>query len=49
MLNEMPEHPAIHLKPNLDAETILLRDVVDDKRVLVDYKEDAFTEKARES
>ena len=49
MLNEMPEHPAIHLKPNLDAETILLRDVVDDKRVLVDYEEDAFTEKAREN
>ena len=25
MLNEIPEHPAIHLKPNLDSETILLQ------------------------
>ena len=47
MLNEIPEHPAIHLKHNLDVETILLRDLVDDKRVLVDYEEDAFTDKAR--
>jgi len=49
MLNEIPEHPAIHLKPNLDAETILLRNEVDGRKVLVDYEEDAFTEKARNS
>jgi len=47
ILNEIPEHPAIHLKPNLDAETILLRNEVDGRKVLVDYEEDAFTEKAR--
>ena len=47
MLNEIPEHPAIHLKTNLDIETILLRDIVNNQRVLVDYEEDAFTEKAR--
>tara|TARA_A100001035_G_scaffold55571_1_gene41026 strand:+ start:721 stop:2100 length:1380 start_codon:yes stop_codon:yes gene_type:complete len=47
MLNEIPEHPAIHLKPNLDAETILLRNEIDGRKVLVDYEEDAFTEKAR--
>ena len=47
MLNEIPEHPAIHLKSNLDTETILLRNIVDNKRVLVDYEEDAFTDKAR--
>ncbi len=47
MLNEIPEHPAIHLKPNLDTETILLRNEIDGRKVLVDYEEDAFTEKAR--
>ena len=47
MLNEIPEHPAIHLKPNLDAETILLRQKIDNKNVLVPYDEDAFTDKAR--
>ena len=47
MLNEIPEHPAIHLKPNLNSETILLRNIVDGKRVLFDYEDDAFTDKAR--
>ena len=47
ILNEMPEHPAIHIKPNLDAETILLRNEIDGRKVLVDYEEDAFTDKAR--
>ena len=46
MLSEIQEHPAIHLKPNLDAETILLRQKIDNKNVLVPYDEDAFTEKA---
>ena len=47
ILNEIPEHPAIHIKPNLDAETILLRNEIDKRKVLVDYEEDAFTDKAR--
>ena len=47
MLNAIPEHPAIHLKPNLYAETILLRNEIDGRKVLVDYEEDAFTDKAR--
>ncbi|MDC1087321.1 hypothetical protein OAT44_07900 [Alphaproteobacteria bacterium] len=47
MLNAIPEYPAIHLKPNLDAETILLRQKIDNKNVLVPYDEDAFTDKAR--
>ena len=47
MLNEMSGHQAIHLKPNLDAETILLRDEIDGRKVLVDFEENAFTEKAR--
>ena len=47
MLNEISEHPAIHLKPNLDAETILLREKIDNKNVLAPYDEDAFTDKAR--
>ena len=49
MLNAIPEHPAIHLKPNLDAETILLRNEIDGRKVLVDYEEDAFTERARKN
>ena len=44
MLNEIPEHSAIHLKPNLDVETIFLRNEKDGRKVLVDYEEDAFTE-----
>ena len=47
ILNEISEHPAVHLKPNLDGETILLRNEIDGRKVLVDYEEDAFTEKAR--
>ena len=47
ILNEIPEHPAIHIKPNLDAETILLRNEIEGRKVLVDYEEDAFTDKAR--
>ena len=45
MLNEISEHPAIHLKTNLDAETILLRNEIDGRKLLVDYEEDTFTEK----
>jgi hypothetical protein len=44
MLNEIPEHPAIHLKPNLDEETIILRNVIDGKKVFIDYKKDCFTQ-----
>ena len=47
MLSEIQEHPAIHLKPNLDAETILLRQKIDNKNVLAPYDGDAFTDKAR--
>ncbi len=47
MLNEIPEHPAIHLKPNLDAETILLREKIDNRNVLVPFEPDVFTDKAR--
>ena len=45
LLNEIPELPAIHLKPNLDAETILLRDIVNNQKVLVDYEEDVSLKK----
>ena len=47
MLNEIQEPPAIHLKPNLDVETIILRNEIDGRKVLVDYEEDTFTDKAR--
>ena len=49
ILNAIPEHPAIHLKPNLDAETILLRQKIDNRNVLVPYEPDVFTDKARNS
>ena len=47
MLNEIPEHPAINIEPNPETEIILLRNIVNNQRILVDYEEDAFTEKAR--
>ena len=39
------EHPAIHIEPNTETEIILLRNIVNNQRILVDYEEDAFTEK----
>ena len=47
ILNEIPEHPAIHIKLNPETEIILLRNIVNNQRILFDYEEDAFTEKAR--
>ena len=38
-IDQIEGHPAIYLKPNLDAETIILRNEVDGKKVAVDYEE----------
>ncbi len=48
-IGEIEFHPAIHIKPNLDIETIILRDKVDGRKVLVDYEETSFTDKARQN
>ena len=47
LFNELEGHPAITLKPNLDIQTILLRDRIDGRNVLVPYDEDKDTEQWR--
>ena len=47
MLNELDGHPLIDLQPNLDFNTILLRNIIDGRRILVPYEEDKETEQWR--
>ncbi len=47
MFKEINGHPSILLKPNIDIETILLRDNVNGKRTLVDYEDNKDTERWR--
>ena len=47
LFNELEGHPAITLKPNLDIQTILLRDRIDGRNILVPYYEDKDTEQWR--
>ena len=47
MLNELDGHPLIDLQPNLDFNTILLRNIIDGRRMLVPYEEDKDTEQWR--
>lgn len=49
MFDQLDGHPAITLKPNLNANTIFLRNIVDKKRILVSYSEDKDTELWREN
>jgi hypothetical protein len=49
MLKEIPDHPSSQIKPNLDDETILLSNIVNSQKNLVDYEDDAFTDKARKN
>ena len=44
LFNELEGHPAIVLKPNLDVQTIILRNRIDGRKTLVSYKEDKDTE-----
>ena len=46
-LQELDGHPAISIKPDLDAETIILRDKVDGKNVLQEYEDTPATERYR--
>ncbi|MDA9171436.1 hypothetical protein N9O69_05090 [Alphaproteobacteria bacterium] len=47
MLNELDGHPLINLPPNLDSNTILLRQKIDGRRMLAPYDEDKDTEQWR--
>ena len=47
MLNELDGHPLIDLPPNLDSNTILLRQKIDGRRMLAPYDEDKDTEQWR--
>ena len=46
-LQEIDEHPAIVFSPNLEHETIILRDVVDGQRKEIDYEDTPKTEAYR--
>ena len=47
LLRELDGHPLIDLQPNLDFNTILLRNIIDGRRMLVPYEEDKDTEQWR--
>ena len=46
-LLELEGHPAISVKPTLDSETIILRNKVDGKNVLLEYEDTPATERYR--
>ncbi|MDA9053402.1 hypothetical protein N9H65_04810 [Planktomarina temperata] len=46
-LLELDGHPAISIKPDLNAETIILRNKVDGKKVLQEYEDTPATERYR--
>ena len=46
-LLELDGHPAISVKPKLDSETIILRNKVDGKNVLLEYEDTPATERYR--
>ncbi len=46
-LQELDGHPAISIKPDLDGETIILRNKVDGKNVLLEYEDTPATERYR--
>jgi hypothetical protein len=46
-LLELDGHPAISIKPDLDAETIILRNKIDGKKVLQEYEDTPATERHR--
>ena len=46
-LQELDGHPAISIKPDLGAETIILRNRVDGKKVLQEYEDTPATERYR--
>ena len=46
-LQELGGHPAIFIKPDFNAETIILRDKVDGRKVLQEYEDTPATERHR--
>ena len=46
-LQELDGHPAISIKPDMDAETIILRNKVDGRKVLQEYDDTPATERHR--
>ena len=46
-LQELGGHPAISIKPDFNAETIILRDKVDGRKVLQEYEDTPATERHR--
>ena len=46
-LQELDGHPAIAIKPDLDAETIILRNKVDGRKVLQEYEDTPATERSQ--
>ena len=48
-IEEIESHPAIYIKPNLDDQTIIMRNVIEGRRIAVDYEETSFTDKARKN
>ena len=46
-LQELDGHPAISIKPDMDAESIILRNKVDDRKVLQEYADTPATERHR--
>ncbi len=49
LFNQIEGHPAISLKHHLDMNTILLRDKVEGRRLLVSYEDDDDTNKWRKN
>ena len=47
--NQLDGHPAIFLTPELDSETVLLRNRIDGRKELIDYEDTSSTEKWREN
>ncbi len=48
-IGKLEGHPAIYIKPNLDDQTIILRNVVEGRKIAIDYEETSFTDQARKN
>ncbi|MDA9735244.1 hypothetical protein N9V16_07015 [SAR116 cluster bacterium] len=48
-IEELVSHPAIYIKPNLDDQTIIMRNLVEGRKIAETYDETSFTDKARKN
>ena len=48
-IEELEGHPAIYIKPNLDDQTIIMRNLVEGRKMAETYDETSFTNKARKN